>query len=138
MRVCQKGMIFGILGPALSDLTFGLNTTTDEISFMFLCFAFGYTMGSIISLYHINYSWTYLVIMAKIIYLKDGIIFNYINRQLVLVCLLVLMGVTIAGLPFSPNKTVLFIIAFLCGYGNGGLHTVFPNYYTNFKTQHNH
>ena len=54
--------------------------------------------------------------------LVDGIIFNYINRQLVLTSLLFLMSASLALAPFSPNLGLLFADAGLCGFGGGGEH----------------
>ncbi|CAG2171942.1 unnamed protein product [Oppiella nova] len=96
-----RGLIISILGPALNDLRVKLNTTIGDISFVFLCIFIGYTIGAIV----------------------NGIIFNYINRQLVLACLMIAMAITVAVLPVCPNITVLFAMAGICGHGCGGLDT---------------
>jgi len=53
-------------------------------------------------------------------YFTDGVIYNYINRQLVLVCLLFSMACTITLAPHCPSLGLLFGDAAITGFGAGG------------------
>ncbi|CAG2167233.1 unnamed protein product [Oppiella nova] len=95
------GLTTYIIGPALNDMTIKLDTTTDNITIVLGCILVGYTLGAIIS----------------------GIIFNYVNRQLVLTCLLAVMACAITLAPHVPNIGLLYTDGFFCGFGAGGFDT---------------
>ncbi|XP_054163363.1 sodium-dependent glucose transporter 1A-like [Oppia nitens] len=95
------GMTTYIIGPALNDMTIRLNTSIDSITIVLGCICIGYTLGAII----------------------NGIIFNYISRQLVLTCLLILMACAISSAPHVSNIWLLYLVGLLCGFGAGGFDT---------------
>ncbi|XP_054152549.1 sodium-dependent glucose transporter 1-like [Oppia nitens] len=95
------GLILNIIGPVLHDLTEQFNTTTDKITFIFMCFNFGYFVGALI----------------------NGFIFNYLNRHLSIVAILIALAGFVAAFPYSPTLVIVFVMAFIVGYGCGGLDT---------------
>ncbi|CAG2116597.1 unnamed protein product, partial [Medioppia subpectinata] len=95
------GLTTYIIGPALNDMTIKLNTTTDNITLVLGCLLAGYTLGAIII----------------------GIIFNFINRQLVLICLLVIMAGAVSLAPNVPKLWMLLVDGLVCGFGAGGFDT---------------
>lgn len=52
-----------------------------------------------------------------------GFLFKYINRQLMFVFFLILMGVTLAFIPHCSNMTQLFILAGINGFSIGSFDT---------------
>ena len=50
--------------------------------------------------------------------------YNYVNRQLSMIVLMIIMSVCGVGLPYSPNIAVLFVLAFIIGYCYGGIKTL--------------
>ncbi|XP_054152547.1 sodium-dependent glucose transporter 1-like [Oppia nitens] len=95
------GLIINVIGPVLHDLTKKYDTTTEEISYIFMCFYFGYFIGAIL----------------------NSITFNYVNRHLSLVVILLIMAGVVPAIPYSPNLSVMFTLAFIAGYCTGGLDT---------------
>ncbi|CAG2167234.1 unnamed protein product [Oppiella nova] len=68
----------------------------------------------------------------------NGIFFNMYNRQIIVAFLLVLMGVTIAGIPICSNLPILYSVGALCGYGSGGLDTALVVWIVEIWTERSH
>lgn len=85
-----------IFGPTFDDLSKILQCSFEQISYFAVYRQFAYTLGSL-----------------------GGLSFNYINRQMGLVTLLLLSGASLFLTPYSPSIGMFYLIAVLNGFAAG-------------------
>ncbi|XP_054161491.1 uncharacterized protein LOC128959540 [Oppia nitens] len=83
-------------GPSFVDLKYILNTSMEKISLFSFFLSVGYLIGSLF-----------------------GILYKYINRQLVIIALVSCMSGACISIPNSGNVWVLYVCAFLVGTSAG-------------------
>ncbi|XP_054161819.1 sodium-dependent glucose transporter 1-like [Oppia nitens] len=94
--MCFTMITYGICNstffPAFVDLKYALNTSLNMIALISTFMCFGYIMGSLI-----------------------GFLYKYINRQLTLIILLIIMGLTVIFIPYSEHLWQLYMYFVLIG-----------------------
>ncbi|CAG2103216.1 unnamed protein product [Medioppia subpectinata] len=89
-------------GPTFVDLQFTVDSSISTISLFPTVFSVGNTLGTLF-----------------------GLVFKYVNRQLTLICLLLLMAITSTVIPFTREVWQLFLCAFFFGMGAGAWITAY-------------
>ncbi|CAG7723552.1 unnamed protein product [Allacma fusca] len=95
------GMTYSFLSPALVELKNKYETTIDEISGVFTVILLAFLVGA----------------------LTCGILFNYFNRQLMVVGLLYIMATGVLAVPHLPTQTLFFVAGGVIGFTAGGFDT---------------
>ncbi|XP_054166829.1 sodium-dependent glucose transporter 1A-like [Oppia nitens] len=90
------GIIGGLIGPTLVDFKYILNTTMEMISISLIMNNIGYLSGALF-----------------------GLLYKYVNRQLVIVITMTSMATSIALMPHSSSIAMLFFYQYLNGLGAG-------------------
>ncbi|KAH9527966.1 hypothetical protein DERF_001948 [Dermatophagoides farinae] len=85
-----------IFGPTFNDLSLILGVSFDRIAYFVVYRQLAYTFGSL-----------------------GGIAFDYVNRQLFLIALLLLSGASLMVTPYVPDVGWLFLIAVVNGFAAG-------------------
>ncbi|XP_054162143.1 major facilitator superfamily domain-containing protein 4B-like [Oppia nitens] len=85
-----------MFGPAFVDLKYILNTTIQNVSYIPTLLSIGNVIGTLV-----------------------GMSYNYLNRQLVVVGLLVLMALSSTCIPFTDSLMQLYSCALVFGIGTG-------------------
>ncbi|XP_054165097.1 sodium-dependent glucose transporter 1B-like [Oppia nitens] len=85
-----------IFGPTLAELADILGTTFEMISYFVIIRQVSYTFGAL-----------------------GGVAFNYVNRQLALIILLIISAFTLVATPYSGSLNVFFIIGAINGFAAG-------------------
>lgn len=85
-----------IFGPTFSDLAIILDVNFASIAYFTIVRQIGYTFGGL-----------------------SGVVFNYINRQLCLVILLVFSGVTLFLTPYSNSLAMFYVLGGFNGFASG-------------------
>ncbi|KAH9417978.1 hypothetical protein DERP_008231 [Dermatophagoides pteronyssinus] len=94
------GVNFYVVGPTLIELAGLFQTSIEQICLIYTVRSAGYTCGSL-----------------------SGFLFKYINRQLIFVFFMALMGVTLALMPHVTGLTWLFVLAGINGFSIGSFDT---------------
>ncbi|XP_054162215.1 sodium-dependent glucose transporter 1B-like [Oppia nitens] len=89
-------------GPTFVDLTYTLDAPMKIISLFPTVVSVGNILGTLF-----------------------GLVFKYVNRQLTLICLLLLMAISSTIIPFTRQVWQLFICAFFFGIGSGAWITAY-------------
>ncbi|CAG7717547.1 unnamed protein product [Allacma fusca] len=95
------GIANNLLSPLLVEMKNKYETTIDEISNVFIVVLLAYLSGA----------------------LTCGILFNYFNRQLMVVGLSCIMATGVFSIPHVPTETLFFVIAGVIGFTAGGFDT---------------
>lgn len=94
------GVNFYVVGPTLIELAGLFQTTIEQICLIYTVRSAGYTCGSL-----------------------SGFLFKYINRQLIFVFFMIVMGITLTLMPHCTSLTYLFILAGINGFSIGSFDT---------------